>query len=828
MAENEGELLMADINIRLTDENGDDLVDSGKLTSLLDGSGVSIDDDKIVGMDNFTINEKRAKIKLSMPHNNPALKTQLETLLLDSDNLIHDGTLTEEHNVIEIKNSDILEVFGDKRMFNRSMRGMTQTWEAGASAGTFYIQSRIMHGVFFQIFYRACNTTRAIPVKDSMGCLARSIIKTIGMNSTYNVTDATTGETIVTYAELPALINGYFSTFINNDILDETVVGYIVNLLMHMMFFRDYASFRRLFRLQVQLIADWLKDSESFVDFDYPHENASYTTIPKSALISGDRAWESWILAGLFSSILKYEDYLELIRIFDLNGGLLIETNLASKFSIDDTGFVYDEPWSNWHVWNYSPYYDSMLFYANPELVYSRNIVPTDHPNYDIIGTITREGETCNRFIDEVIKEEKLLKFAKKNTLPGIQFGKIQTETLAETTENGSRVEFTDTDNPELGITFTRVKRTFGLASVESDSASEALMYKVPENRSAIRYKFLIENIDPYKAFDDPTSTSVFRTTSFSNDNWMYFDNIVCREQALPIPINDPGGSLQYETYVDNLPCFDEEDESQIDDFGLYIYKDFFTKYYTKNKSKLMNIYLEVNLGTQRIYTGIVDFGSVSIVKNDSISFGTTDAIGVMIENMNKLADFVTFSQFDTGNQFTADIRAGSTLRSAIETVIRQGYPYATRFRDLSSNFSFDTSDYGVDNKILEDVSMPDALIAGIQCSQKILTTDAYGRIYLKNFNLGEVKAINSIILSEKDNTNIDADLFTTDNLSVIAGWNSFAPEITSTYMSIRNKYSINKELELLSEEIDINLLDKIEIDNEEYIVLGIKHNLRS
>ena len=197
-----------------------------------------------------------------------------------------------------------------------------------------------------------------------------------------------------------------------------------------------------------------------------------------------------------------------------------------------------------------------------------------------------------------------------------------------------------------------------------------------------------------------------------------------------------------------------------------------------------------------------------------------------MIENVNKLDEFIDFAQYDIGNQVTAETKSGTTIRDAIETIIKSGFPYRTRF--ITPTFNFDTSTFGIDNKVLEDIPMTDALLAGIQCSQRMLTTDAYGRIYLKELSLGEVKTITSAILSEDNNVNIDADLFSIDLLKKIAGWNSFAPEITSTYMSIRNKYSIKKELELLSEEIDINLLDKIEIDNEEYIVLGIKHNLRS
>ena len=47
-------------------------------------------------------------------------------------------------------------------------------------------------------------------------------------------------------------------------------------------------------------------------------------------------------------------------------------------------------------------------------------------------------------------------------------------------------------------------------------------------------------------------------------------------------------------TFVDNIPVFDLEDESQVDNYGLYIYRDYFQKYYTKSASNVTDILVQL------------------------------------------------------------------------------------------------------------------------------------------------------------------------------------------------------------------------------------------
>ena len=112
------------------------------------------------------------------------------------------------------------------------------------------------------------------------------------------------------------------------------------------------------------------------------------------------------------------------------------------------------------------------------------------------------------------------------------------------------------------------------------------------------------------------------------------------------------------------------------DEYGLYLYSDFFEKYYTKTKSNLMHLYAHLYSGNNLIYRGIIDYTTVvHNVRDNTLSFEATDAIGVLIENLRKLSSFINFSQFDTGDMVTADPRAGSTIGQFIKTVINNPLP---------------------------------------------------------------------------------------------------------------------------------------------------------
>ena len=172
----------------------------------------------------------------------------------------------------------------------------------------------------------------------------------------------------------------------------------------------------------------------------------------------------------------------------------------------------------------------------------------------------------------------------------------------------------------------------------------------------------------------------------------------------------------------------------------------------------------------------------------------------------------VSFAQFSSTNELIADTRSGSVIGEAIQEIIRTGHIYRTRL--VNPDFVFPVAS-GLNNKLLADITMEDALILALQCSKKILMLDSNCLITIGDIDdvSGTTKTLSSI-LSREYNTEIYRDLFSIDKLKNIAGYNTFAPSVAGFFNSFRKLYRNNVEVKCYGIQSNINLLDKIGLDS--------------
>jgi hypothetical protein len=314
------------------------------------------------------------------------------------------------------------------------------------------------------------------------------------------------------------------------------------------------------------------------------------------------------------------------------------------------------------------------------------------------------------------------------------------------------------------------------------------------------------------------TPNNYLFATGFIETNWMYFDSIKCKERVLH-PDED--------TFVDNIPVFDLEDETQVDDYGLYIYRDYFQKYYTKSASNITDIPVQLkDASTDKVlFTGLVDFNTVQISKK-AITFEAIDAIGLLVDNARKLNGIVHFSQFDTGGDGTvAEKKAGTTLKQFAETLIRTPFPYQ---HSLASN-SFDIGNNdGLENKLLDTIETDKAIVMAIQCAKKLLYVDGTGKIQLGSVLGDNIATIDGQIITESISQNTDIDELEFDQLKKVAGYNRFLPSIVSFYKSINYNYKERIDMEIYGQTSEIKLLDKIIYKSKEYFVMEKNINIRN
>ena len=800
---------MSRIALSLTDENGVNIVDPTVLTDAVPMEGLSIDDDQIVGLDNFQVEAKRAKVTVRLLNKNVNFNNTLKSYLTNPDFLVPTiPAVKENFDCLLIDHARMMSIFSEKKLFARHFSGLTQSWDEDAGQGDLYSQSAMMVGIFYQVLITIMHgcSTNGIGTTFSlepMDTICSMFLKMCCLNAP---------GTVYNEANLPAIVVQYLNSIKSGygDITDNGQ-NVFVNFLKYPWFYRllDYAGYYNI-EQAINGFADHLvRDNANVTRFCVQTAGDDWEWINKSDIPDysniTDVSYGSCVALALYlSSIIQYDLFRQLQTIY-FNSNQDISLCTINRYSAG-----IQEAFNFCRIGTFVP------FYKVPQVVLSGNIYSDNLVPANVVAHTSSNGtiyvSNKNRILDGLATIATPISFCKKDFgVAGIQFGKTQVRTETETTESGIPVVSDMTSVPTDSL-FVPVERKFRIRALtqEQIDKGQPLLYVPGTNLTSQSYKFFLEDPNTFELFADERSESILKTGGwYSESNWMYFNNIYVTEELL---------DETDDTHVDNIPLFDIETGEAVDNFGLYIYRDYFDKFYSKEKSGLLNIYLRVSIDDTLLFTGIIDFSTVQVEKQ-SVSFEAIDGVGVLIDNLEKMDGFLAFSQFDMGDYITADKRAGMTLRTFLETVIRTPFPYRTRFANPA--FTIPDGVDGLDNKILQDISASDAFMMAVQCCKRLLFADAEGRIDFADIADSECKTIDGEILSISEKYELDREVFNADKLKYIAGYNRFVPSIVSYYMRLRELAVKELNIQVYNQQEEIKILDNIEINNEVYIVTG-------
>ena len=784
---------MAKIRVSLKKKNPNgsgliDIVSQNTLSSIIEHNGISIDEEKLQGIDNFSISERRANCTIKRIHNMPAVDRIIDEIT-NKNNLIQDlfdkeDMFTTSH-VCKFSGKALLEKTSDDVLFRRKLEDSLET---NLASKLFVVQSQ----EFYDIVYTAFMDTMSYPKGNTIPY--PSIHKTYKIdNIEFNVTayqllaffakiclDSYGSTNVSSLGQAKTATIDYFNNMATG--LGDTIEGYLNSVVLESDgIFTEYYNFSYLYipfyrstNASINTMYGIINEIMLFlggvnfkvlmpghtVAMDLPIGD-SVDTICRQAAI-------------FFSSMLPYDKF------YSIRSDLALANGDDSSMRLD------------FHPLkgvSYVPFYHSI------EAV--RRYVGGVYKN------IFWDSELATQDIISVLPD-KLYGINDK-----IMLGKPQKMTSEETTEqnipvnliipNGLQEEF---DNEDL---FVPVSRSY--------YPKESPFFN---NISLIPYygEHIIDDVNVSEIYSEPND-SFFYMTQYVNTNWMYFDNFECRESYSP-----------NNGRVDNIPVFFPNNQNLVDTFGSYIYDDYYQNYYTVEPSNLMDIVIEIYKNNTKIYSGLVDFSSVKITRQ-TIEFSATDAVGLLIENLRKMNKVVTFSQFDKFNNLAADTRAGSTIQDFLNTIIYQPFPYRPSHGFKSFNV-FGTDNSFLRNKVLEEISTEDAFVAGIQSSKKLLRCDGNGVISIHDIDFDSASYTNILeenIVSTSYVQSIENDAFNPEKIKKIAGHSLYAPEISSKYLMFRNKIKNSINITVVGNN-NIKVLDKIKALNKFGIVVQVKDDI--
>lgn len=741
------------------------------VSRLVPKDSLTIDGEKLAGIDDFTIDARRCKAEIRLLNTNQSQNQTIIDALTDKTRLLKDGMETENVSAILFSNEKARKAFSSERLFTIDKWGGNHTWDYGD--GTIAVQSIVLRNIFYNTLKRNMvsgsngngnnffNNLTAMFVAAMLNHYPAPITTPLGIGHVYQYVSDRMGYIWSDVAEISWAV----LPFLQYHTIDrDTAYWQIDNL---------YESLSTYFGAG-NLIEDIVYINEnSGVTTTYSGNQYANNTIPNIDS-------KAWMIADFFASLFSIDDYNSLVTSYQLNdmvGQKLSRPTVDRRYGID-----VNFPSRNSY---YTP------FYQNRQVVMGGAVV-TEQILYSNISTFMNASNSI------------FIKTCKPRQVSGLQIGKTQTKTMSSETDDHIPILTENEEYMEYWNNFIPVERTYYIDPIyyfnpgfDNDVFSLYL--------DNIRINELLSSID-----------SFLFTTGFTETNWMYFDSIKCKERVLL-----PGD----ETFVDNIPVFDLEDETQVDNYGLYIYRDYFQKYYTKSASNITDILVQLkDTSTNKVlFTGLIDFNTVQRTKK-AITFEAIDAIGLLVDNAQKLNGIVHFSQFDTGGDGTiADKSAGTTLKQFAETLIRTPFPYE---HSLASS-SFDVgNNNGLENKLLDTIETDKALVMAIQCAKKLLYVDGTGKIQLGSVLGANTATIDGQIITESISQNTDIDELEFDQLKKVAGYDKFLPSIVSFYKSINYNYKERIDMEIYGQTSEIKLLDKIIYKSKVYFVMEKNINL--
>jgi hypothetical protein len=869
------------IVVSIKDENGQDIIDSGKLTANIANGSLNIGAEKLRGMDNFTIDAKRLTCKINLPYRDDNFRNSLVNTLTDTSRLIQDELETVSVPCVYIQPDFIKDFYSFRTVWGTNYAeiplnanneeiddGTNNTWDYH-NERKFILKSaplqKMLGGASWNFLYRGYrqHTTNWVGFdQDSSNRGWKDDNDNQFDIGFYTVIEMFAQGLIDWYAQhygsgtanyrnvdnyLELYLNsiyGDFGTVLKNE-LDGTEDRF-----MRKLFVQDwqgsaldwyvfenptYYSWVRLDHLlcnstaQVNLGNDTI-DLKDVIRFYKIEDDAP---VQMSSTYESFSSYSYARIAAFINSLIRYAWYKRAINYYVANG---FPAPLQSR---PDSGDVINHT-------------STVMFHQCIEPIAGTPAF-NDPPSEDVEGSMWscpkyhRIWDTTSNFRNiEVLRPVPSNQFEYR-----IKFGKPKLMTRITDpdgelyTDSGMAIEQVIAGNHvNTDRLFVPVYRTY--------TFHDSYFYEF-HSTPAYGHKMFIDALDYMNLASNPALENILLGTGYTNTNWMFFDNMGIREWVFmifePYPNTEldgypdpPGVVLDDNLPRHEIPVFDPINGNQSDNYGAYIYKDYFDKYYTKEPSKLMHLYITVSIVrdsniSESIYKGIIDYSTMKIEK-DSISFEATDSIGALIENLKKLADFVDFSQFDilNGASDIAILMAGTTLRGFILNLLSHPMPYRHKLRETNLQFYIYDIPFGcaIDNKILDNISAEDAFMMAIQSSNSFILIDnesgCVRRVdandLLDTENLNEAD-IDGHIISFSENTNIDYEPFSIDKLKKIAGWNKFAPQVAALYNQTRGRYQKQAEVSIFGQTSEIKILDKIWINGRLYLVTEKSHELR-
>lgn len=733
---------------------------------LVPKDSLTIDGEKLAGIDDFTIDARRCKAEIRLLNTNQSENRDIINSLTDKTRLLSDGMETENVSAVLFSHAKAVQAFDKERLFTIDKWSGNHTWDYGD--GTIAVQSIVLRNIFYNTLKRPMvggvngngddffNNLTAMFVAAMLNHYSVPITTQLSMSHVYQYISDRMGYT------------GY----------DIIQISFAVFLFLEHHVFNRETAYRRIDELYDALSLHFgtgkLIENVVYIDETYGStttDNGGQYAANTNPNIDS----KAWMIADFFASIFSIEDYNLLVTSYQLN---------------NMTGQKLRRPTIMWTVNEYTvsgkrnSYYTP--FYLNRQVVMG-GYVSTKEILYSNISTFMKASNSI------------YIKTCSPKQESGLQIGRTQTKTMSSDTEGQVPISIENEEYiGEYWNNYIPVQRTYYV---------EPIYYFNPNFDNDV-FSLYLDNINIGELL--ASSDSFLFTTGFTETNWMYFDSIKCKERIL-LPSE--------ETFVDNIPVFDLEDESQVDNYGLYIYRDYFQKYYTKSASNVTDILAQVkNASTGEIlFTGLIDFNTVQISKK-AITFEAIDAIGLLADNARKLNGIVHFSQFDTGGDGTiAEKKAGTTLKQFTETLIKTPFPYE---HSLASD-SFDIgNNSGLENKLLDTIETDKAIVMAIQCAKKLLYVDGTGKIKIDGILEANVATIDGQIIEESISQNTDIDELEFDQLKKVAGYDKFLPSIVSFYKSINYNYKKRIDLKIYGQTSEIKLLDKIIYKSKVYFVM--------
>jgi hypothetical protein len=769
------------LRLAIRDRDGQDIVNPDLLTGQIKKSGLSIDGTKLYGSDNFIIDARRLKCDIKLVNNSRINDTLISNLT--SESLLVEDNLTSTELPVTVFSKDRLrDVFSEENLFYREKNFPDgQTWSIeNADSGRFVIQSIDMLEIIYtgiRNFYNSNAYNSGASSYREYGVSFKYCLQNIvaflvrGLKIHYSRplndsdTDYTPGKMLVAYLNEIDSRDGGLGSVLNTYVNSQVTGDIDIE--------NNFGDQRYVYGILFH-IARYLRDNQTTNGYSVvlPSDSDYSNEIPFFAV---DTIVEQHSNMAIFLVSLLQKSWYDAVNaeFYDNGYNQLYMPNVYTHFNYGGYSIG---------AWQYVPLFKVQEVVNRYPWHVLGNVFWTAKFNMFINGSILQSS----------IREHRNL-ICVDSPINELMFGKIQTATVEDELPSGIPI----INNWEtLTEMFNPVKRYFKIEGISTE------------------YKFYLDNIA--LGSETKSTNSYLGMTGFDEFNWMYFDKITCYEE------------LSNTIFVDNYPMYDE-DGQESDEYGLYLYSDFFNKYYTKTKSNLMDLYVYLYSGNNLIYSGIIDYSTVvHNIRDNTISFEATDAIGVLIENLRKLSSFINFSQFDTGDMITAEPRAGSTIGQFIKTVINNPLPYYTA---LNGTIDQNTDMDGFNNKVLEEISAEDAFIIGVQMSKKLLfVNQTTGKIELQTINESAVLTTiaDEAIISLEYQQEVGGDMFSIDKLKKVAGFDKIAPSIAAYYNSVMLKYRKTISLELFMQDNDINVLDRILVRNKYYIVMSVDYDIMS